>query len=189
MATPNHLKTLVLDRAREYFDQHFSQIPKHKGCLQWALCCKRALSDKGMESTILAGSAHFPLTDLDKSSDGGIDFLTFKWESKWSEESLAAFIEGKGLPEIHCWVYVKDNMEFVDLSQPFMMEAHKAMGTPIVDEYDETLYKDDFYWAPATNAPGPRTPRYEPEEDATMFISGLVYRCVVCGNIPSEFIR
>ena len=94
-------------------------------CFYYAAFGVEALREAGLRAVIQAGSASWPIIDLDKDDGVQMTHFSYQWSPNEIQSRLA--IAGGAMPEMHVWVALPDSGELVDFTTGFWPEQAKLL--------------------------------------------------------------
>lgn len=148
-------KDAIYARVLQLLDRDWDVDPETLdggACLPFTVCGMIALYElTGIKPMLQAGSAHFRF--IPRELDDGFSHTTFsyQWEPK-HPLSVARIAKGQ-LPEIHCWLAIKETREIVDFSTAYIEHhaaqcGHRWIAPPLPKYLWSTKLPDGMLYLP-----------------------------------------
>lgn len=166
--TPSLNKSLLLLDIEERFRTLFPNVPHDaRGmCLYWAAAAYQALSVRGYDALLQAGSLNWPI--IPPWLDDGVGATHFSFEFE-PHTVMSQFLMSNGqLPEMHVWVKLRATDEIIDLTTGFLQEQSRRLTSLpwLTDEPPPYLWSREL----------PSGVHYRPNAGAIQYAWSLIRR-------------
>jgi len=162
MTKISQLQTVTL--VRQWMNDHFIGTRIETRCVHWAFATCIVLKKQGLYPVIQAGSAQFR-----RDSEDPMERFSYIFEGLHNPRVMRQMQAGK-LPEMHAWAGLPASQEIVDVTTSYQKAQCNDLMPGMKFDFDHA----DYFWEKAGNIDSNSPVVYEPSEEATGFVLGLI---------------